>query len=348
MTEMEAVVLDSWGGDLAVRTVPTPDPDAGEARVDVRACGVTRTIENAIGGGLADDPDLTPRIPGHEFAGVVEAVGEGVTDVSVGDRVVSYFYLTCGHCDACRAGRTAQCHDFGGWYGVHRDGAYAERAVLPAENVLALPDGATFADGTIAADGLATPLHVCERADVRDDDTVLVVGAAGRIGVHLAQAARRRGATVLAADVTADRLAHVERHTDDGVISVDASADDFAARLAAATPYGDGPTVVVDTVGDKATLRDAWDAMAIGGRLVSLTTHHDRALDVPLREYVEKEAALLGSRYATKDEVVRAARLLADGRVDGVVSETVSLADVPEVHERIRSGESHGMVVLEP
>jgi propanol-preferring alcohol dehydrogenase len=336
------------GGELTVEDVSTPDPGRDEVRVDVRACGITRTIENAIQGGLSDEPDLTPRIPGHEFAGVVEAVGEDVTDVSVGDRVVAYFYLTCGRCDACRAGRTAQCHEFDGWYGVHRDGAYAESAVLPAANLLALPDAATFAEGAIAADGLATPLQVCERADVCDDDTVLVVGAAGRVGVHLAQAARLRGATVLAADVTDDRLAQVDRHTDDDVIPVDASTDDFSARLAEVTPYGDGPTVVVDTVGDKATLLDAWDATSMGGRLVSLTTHHDRSLDVPLREYVEKEAALLGSRYATKDEVVRAARLLADGRVEGVVTETVGLDDVPGVHECIRSGDSHGMVVLEP
>jgi propanol-preferring alcohol dehydrogenase len=348
MAEMEAAVLDSWGGDLAVDTVSTPEPGPDEVRVDVQACGVTRTIENAVQGGLAADPELTPRIPGHEFAGVVEAVGEDVTDVAVGDRVLAYFYLTCGHCDACRAGRTAQCHEFDGWFGVHRDGAYAERAVIPADNVLPLPDDATFAEGAVAADGLATPLHVCERADVSDDDTVLVVGAAGRVGVHLAQAARLRGATVLAADVTDDRLAHVDHHTDGGAIPVDASDDDFPDRLAEATPYGDGPTVVVDTVGDKATLRDAWDAMAMGGRLVSLTTHHDRSLDVPLREYVEKEAALLGSRYATKDEVVRAARLLADGRVEGVVTDAVSLGEVPAVHEAIRRGETHGMTVLEP
>lgn len=111
---------------------------------------------------------------------------------------------------------------------------------------------------------------------------------------------------------------------------------------------GDGPIVAVDTVGETATLLDAWEALAMGGRLVTLTTHHDRSLDVPLREYVEKEAALLGSHYATKDEVARAAHLLADGRVDGVVTGTVSPADAPAVHDRIRRGESHGVVVLEP
>lgn len=347
MATMNAVVLAEWGGPLSVETVERPEPGPEEVLVDVRACGVTRTIENAIQGGLSDDPALTPRIPGHEFAGVVEATGEKVGDVAVGDRVLAYFYLTCGRCDACRRGDTAQCLAFGGWYGVNCDGAYAEYAVLPAANALPLPDDATFAEGAVAADGVATPLHVCERAGVSDDDTVLVIGAAGRIGFHLAQVAGLRGARVLAADVTDDRLAHAES-AGSHVTAVDARREDFVEAVREATPYGDGPTVVVDTVGDTDTLRDAWTALAMGGRVVSLTTHHDRVFDAPMREYVVKEASFMGSRYATKDEVVRAARLLADGRVSADVSERLSLDEVAEYHRRLREGETGGMAVLEP
>lgn len=345
---MDAIVLDEWGGSLSLESVPDPTPGPDEVVVDVRACGVTRTVENAIHGGLADDPSLTPRIPGHEFAGVVEAVGDGVTDVGVGDRVLAYFYLVCGRCDACRAGEANRCLDFGGWYGVDRDGAYAERAVLPADNALPLPDGASFAEGAIAADGLATPLHVCRRAGVDDADVVLVIGAAGRIGVHLCQLAAARGATVVAADVGPDRLDHVEAVTDGTVRPVDVGGDDPVDRIRAATPYGEGPTVVVDTVGHLGTLKAAWESMAMGGRVVSLTTHHERAFAPLLKEFVVKEASVLGSRYATMDEVVRAARLLADGRIDAVSTDTVGLDDVPAVHEGIRAGERHGFVVLEP
>ena len=347
MPSMNAVVLDEWGGDLTVRQVDRPDPGPGEVRVDVRACAVTRTIENAVQGGLADDPALTPRVPGHEFAGVVDAVGDGV-DLSVGDRVLAYFYLTCGTCDHCRRGAANRCMDFGGWYGVNCDGAYAESAVLPAPNALPLPDETSFAAGAIAADGLATPLHVCERTGVDDTDTVLVVGAAGRIGVHLSQLAASRGAHVVAADIDPERLAHVDDLTPDAVVPVDASGEDFAARVRDATPRGEGPTVVVDTVGDTDTLGDAWEAMAMGGQVVSLTTHHDRTFDVPMKEYVVKEASFLGSRYATKDQVVRAARLFADGRVDPVVRRRVGLDEVPAVHEALRTGETFGTTVLEP
>jgi propanol-preferring alcohol dehydrogenase len=262
--------------------------------------------------------------------------------------VLAYFYLTCGECDACRRGATNQCANFDGWYGATRDGAYAERAVIPASNALPLPDGASFVDGAIAADGLATPLHICRRAEVDDADTVLVVGAAGRVGIHLSQLAALRGARVLAADIADDRLAHIDSVTSPAVQPIDVRGDDVAARLREATPNGDGPTVVVDTVGNTDTLVDAWEALAMGGQLISLTTHHERSFAPPLTEFVVKEAAISGSRYATKDEVVRAARLLADGRIDPVVTERVGLEDVPAVHERIRAGESYGMVVLEP
>lgn len=347
MSTMNAVVLDEWGGELAVREVPIPEPAPGEVRVAVRACGVTRTIENAVQGGMADDPGLAPRIPGHEFAGKVDAVGEGVTAVSVGDRVVAYFYLTCGQCDACRRGDDNQCTDFGGWYGIQRDGAYAEYATIPAANALPLPGDASFAEGAVASDGVATPVHVCGRATVGDADTVLVIGAAGRIGYHLSQVAGLRGARVIAADVTDDRLAHAES-AGDHVTAVDARREGFAAAVEAATPHGDGPTVVVDTVGDLDTLRAAWDALAMGGRVVTLTTHHDRVFDAPMWEYVAKEAAFVGSRYATKDEVVRASRLVADGRVAADVAERLSLDAVADYHARLRAGDTRGMAVLEP
>lgn len=345
---MNAIVLPEWGGELSVESRDLPTPGPGEVRVEVRACGVTRTVENAIQGGLDDDPGLVPRIPGHEFAGVVDAVGDDVTDHAVGDRVLSYFYLTCGRCDACRSGATNRCTDFGGWLGVNADGAYAEYATLPAANALPIPDDLSFSAAAIAADGLATPLHICERTGVDDDDTVLVIGAAGRIGIHLTQLAAARGARVVAADIDDDRLAHVDSVTGPAVTTVDATSSDFVDRLRSATPYADGPSVVVDTVGDVPTLEAAWDALAMGGQVVSLTTHHERSFAPLLKDFVVKEASLVGSRYATKQQAVRAARLLADGRVDPVVTDTVGLSAVPSAHADIRNGDTFGTTILDP
>lgn len=345
---MRAVILDEWGGDLTVDTVSKPEPAAGEVRIAVRACGVTRTIENAIQGGLDDDPDLVPRIPGHECAGVVDAVGEGVTSHSVGDRVFAYFYLTCGECDACRRGETNQCLNFGGWYGVNCDGAYAAYAALPASNALPMPASLSFEGAAVATDGLATPLRICERAGVGDEDVVLVIGAAGRIGVHLAQLAEGRGAHVLAADVHEERLDHVESVTGSATTTVNVSEGDVVEQLQEHSPYSDGPTVAVDTVGNLDMLEATWDALAMGGQIVSLTTHHERRFAPLLKEFVVKEAELVGVRHTTKAQAVRAARLIADGRIAPVVRHTVDLAEVPDVHEQLRQGETFGMTVVTP
>ena len=348
MSEMDAVALPDWGGELAVESVDVPDPGPNEVRGAVRACGITRTVENAIQGGLDDDPSLTPRVPGHEFAGVVDAVGENITDRSVGDRVFAYFYLTCDECDACRRGDTNQCTNFGGWLGVNGPGAYAEYTTIPAANALPMPEDLSFPAAAIAADGLATPLHICERTGIRDDDTVLVIGAAGRIGVHLCQVAAARGAHVLAADIDADRLGHVDAVTGPAVTPLDASAPEFVARLQAETRVGEGPTVAVDTVGDVGAIEDAWEALAMGGQLVTLTTHHERSFGPPLKDFVVTEASIIGCRYAPRDEVIRAGRLLSDGRVTPIITGMHGLSAVPSVHADIRAGDTHGMHILDP
>lgn len=352
MTSMRAVMLSEWGGDLSVESVPRREPGAGEVQVEVRACGVTRTVQNAIQGGFTDDERLLPRIPGHEFAGVVTAVGDGVTSVGEGDRVFAYFYLVCDRCDACIRGDANQCTDFGGWLGINADGAYAEYCTLPADNLLPLPDSASFVDGAMAADGLATPLHICEQSGIDDTDTVAVVGGAGRIGTQLTQLAALRGAHVLPIEVTDDRLAAItdlarERGISSQITAID-GRDDLANTLETATVTGDGPTVVVDAVGNIDTLQECWDALALGGDVVSLTTHHEDAFAPLLREFVVKDATLRGARYAPKDEVIRAARMLGDGRVDAEFTRTIGLMEVATVHHEFESGETRGMTILEP
>src|SRR2546425_5114593 len=140
-------------------------------------------------------PETLPRIPGHEITGVVAEVGPGVTAVRPGDRVMAFFYLTCGRCEFCRAGRDSLCRDHQGNVGVHRDGGYAEFVALPEANVLPLPEGVPFVEGTAIPDAIATPYHVCaSRARVHPGDRALVVGAGGGVGIHMLQMARPFGA----------------------------------------------------------------------------------------------------------------------------------------------------------
>lgn len=193
---MRAAVLDAFGGDVAVREVEEPVPAAGEVLVAVEACGVGLTLERARTGALGGS---TPRIVGHEMGGTVAEVGPGVDSWQPGDRVTTSFYLTCGLCPMCAGGRETLCTAWRGYVGTHVDGALAEYVVLPARNLVAVPEGVGSDEAAIAADAIATPYHVfTARAPLRPGQTVAVIGAGGGVGVHMAATARAFGARVVA------------------------------------------------------------------------------------------------------------------------------------------------------
>ncbi len=136
---MKAMVLHGLGQALRYEEVPMPEVGPSDVLVRVRACGIGLTVVNL----LATPGRVTsyPRIPGHEIAGDVVAVGGSVTTVRPGLRVTNHFYLTCGQCKQCRAGRETLCLDPRGNIGAATDGGYAEYVVLPERNTIEIPDG---------------------------------------------------------------------------------------------------------------------------------------------------------------------------------------------------------------
>lgn len=342
---MKAQVIRAWGGPLAYADRPRPVPGAGEVLVAVQACGVGLTVLNYIQGNLGR-PENLPRVPGHEIAGVVAESGPGVSSVHRGDRVLAYFYLTCGRCEFCRAGRDSLCRAHAGYVGVHRDGGYAQFVALPEANVLPLPDYIPFVEATAIPDAIATPYHVCaSRAGVRVGDRVLVIGAGGGVGIHMIQMARVFGGDVVAVDVDDRKLARCrELGAAHAVNFRGADAEDRAREALAG-----GATVAIDLVGSEATL--AWTFRLLGpaARLVFLTTFPDVGLRVVARQMVMGELTLTGSRYCSRAEVLAAARLVRDGRITPVVSAVRPLAEVETLHAMLREGTllGRGAVTLE-
>ena len=163
---MYAQILHGWGDALSHEKVPTPVPGRGEVLVRVEACGVGLTVLNYMNGNMDRRPELLPRIPGHEFVGTVAELGSEVDTLRVGQRVMAYFYLACGHCDYCRLAHEPLCRNLRGNVGVVTNGGYAEYAVLPAFNLLPVPDGLTPVEATAVIDAIATPLHVNRRAGI--------------------------------------------------------------------------------------------------------------------------------------------------------------------------------------
>jgi len=335
---MRALAIDAPGSARVVERA-RPVPGAGEALVRVKRAGLCGTDLSTF---LGKNPLVTyPRVIGHEIAGIIEAIGDGVAGWPAGAAVTLSPYKHCGACAACRHARPNACRN-NQTLGVQREGALAEFAVVSADRL--------FTSVSLSLDHLALVepfcigMHAVRRARVVQDDAVLVMGCGG-VGAGAVAAAAGRGANVIAMDVDPDKLAQATalgaRHT---VISTDTEA---AAHIRALTG-GEGPDVVIEAVGKPATYRLALDLVAACGRIVYIGwVKGDIALEA--RQIVAKEVDILGSRNAT-DEFAEVIALFESGRIDplALVTNRVLLDDVPAMFKRwAERPESVGKILVE-
>jgi propanol-preferring alcohol dehydrogenase len=341
---MKAMLLKAANTPLVLEEVPDPVPGAGEAVAKVFACGAGLTIHHARAGRIKVD---YPRILGHEIAGEIVAVGAGVRNVKPGDGVTAYFYLTCGECRWCRTDRETLCDNFGGYVGREIDGGYAEYIKLPASAFIPIPEGLDWrahpAEAGVVCDAIATPIKVTRKARVMPTDTVAVFGAGGGLGVHMVQVARWAHAKrVIAVDVAPFKLqACLEAGAD---AAIDASAGRVTEQLLEATG-GKGIDVAIDFVSSASTLEAACAALGKGGRLVTLGGN-SATFNVNPGEMLRKELELLGSRYASKQEVVESLELVARGELWPIVRDKVPMAEAEAVHDRLDKAAVTGRAAL--
>jgi propanol-preferring alcohol dehydrogenase len=331
---VEGYRIHEWGGPLRWEAFEVSEPRTGEVRIRVEACGIGLTVLNCIRGDLANDAARLPRVPGHEIVGVIDAVGPEVTSFAVGDRVMAYFYLVCGNCDACRTGQDSLCRNLAGWVGVHRDGGYAPYTVLPARNAVALPAHIPAAQATAIPDAIATPLHVCKsRARIHRGDRAVIIGAGGGVGIHMVEMAALFGASVVGLEASESKFDTIRAKGGTPILSRSFSEVDLKPAWGL-----EPPTVVIDLLGSRASLEWGIRALALGGRLVVLTTFRDVDVVVSPRDLVLREVTVLGSRYASKGELAESARLVAGGKIHPVVSHVVRPSQIESVHHALEAG----------
>lgn len=340
---MKAMVLKSPGTPFVLEQVPDPVPAAGEAVARVLSCGSGLTIQHVRAGRKAV---AYPRIIGHEITAEIVETGQGVSELKVGDPVTAYFYLTCGRCHWCRINRATLCENFGGYVGCDIDGGYAEYIKLPAENFIKLPEAldhrAHPAEIGVICDAVATPVKVLRHARVAPGETVAVFGAGGGLGIHMLMMCRWAHTRVIAIDTAAEKLAACRDAGADEV--VDAAATDVVEALLELSG-GRGVDVTIDFVSSTATLQAAVRALGRGGRMVTLGGA-GQPFQVQAKDMLSKELELLGSRYATRQEVIDALEIVARGDIWPLVTEIRRLEEAEALHDRIEKSQVTGRAAL--
>ena len=324
---MKAVVCKAWGlpETLVVEDLPERTAAPGEVVIDVMAAGVNFPDVLVIQNKYQFKPEL-PFTPGNELAGVVRAVGEGVSHLKVGDRVFAYV--------------------------AH--GAFAQQASVPANTVLKMTDDLDFDTAAALTLTYGTSHHaVVDRAQLKAGETMLVLGAAGGVGLAAIEIGKAIGATVIAAASTDEKLAICREHGADACINY--STEDLREGIKRLTG-GKGPDVVYDPVGGGYT-EPAFRSIAWRGRYLVIGFANGEIPKLPLNLPLLKGASVVGvfwgdfarrepaHHVAAMDELMQWHR---EGRIRPHISATYALADTPQALNDMASRKVTGKIVIRP
>lgn len=331
---MQAAVFHGRS-QLRVEEVKRPDPRAGEVLLKVARCGICGTDLHIYRGNFPA-PNL-PLIIGHEFAGVVAAVGAGVSHVKEGDRATADINIACGTCWYCRHNSKLFCPNVR-QLGVHDSGGMAEYVVAPGANVYKLPPTMSYEHAAFI-EPLACAIHGQNRIGVGVGEIVLIIGA-GPMGLAHAALSRLRGAAkVIMSEPAAGRRARAHS------IGADLEVDPLAGGLddIMAATGGRGADVVIEAVGSSITYKQAIQLVRRGGRILAYgAAPPDATIDVHPFEIYAKELTIVGSYAGTYATWPAAIDLIGSGRIDpGLIVDSVRpLAEVAAAIEGLETDKS--------
>lgn len=324
---MRAILCESWGAPESLRLaeIDPPQPRSGQIAIRVAACGVNFADTLLIAGGYQHRPDF-PFVPGMEMAGEVIGVGPGVSDWQVGDRVMAMQYT----------------------------GGFAEIAVLPASAAVSVPASMPFETAAAFPATYSTPhIALTRRANLQPGETLLVLGAAGGIGLAAVEIGKALGATVIAGASTDEKLALAQGRGADHLINY--RRDNLRGRVRAVT-HGALADVIFDPVGGD-LLKQAMRCLAWEGRLLTAGFASGTIPEVSVNRLLIQNTALVGVEWGTymkrRPDLVRQSfeTLLgwwSDAKIAPHVSATYPLDRTPEALRLLLNRQSRGRVVVQP
>jgi L-iditol 2-dehydrogenase len=342
---MKALLLSRYQ-HLEIAELPEPVPGCGEILVRVAACGICGSDVHGYDG--SSGRRIPPIVMGHEAAGRIAVVGDGVEGFAVGDRVTFDSTIYCGSCAPCLRGEVNLC-DSRQVLGVscsdyRRAGAFAEYVVVPARIVYRLPDNLSFEEAAML-EAVAVAIHAVSLAQVVPNSTALVLGA-GMIGLLVVQALRVAGCSrIFIADLDSSRLKLAQHVGATHVLTAGANLVEHALKLSG----GAGVDVAIEAVGRNETVGAAIESVRKGGAVV-LVGNISPEVTLPLQRIVTRQIRLQGS-CASAGEYPQAMELLATGAilVKPLITAIAPLDEGPQWFERLHAGEANLMkVVLTP
>jgi len=344
---MRALALTQLGGPVHLEVLELPDPpppSADEVLVQLR-CAALNHLDLSLTEGVKGITLRFPHIVGTDGAGVIAAVGSGVTSVRPGDRVAINPGISCGHCPLCERGEEPLCREFE-ILGEHRPGTVTELLLVPERNVAKIPDEMPWPVAAALPLSTLTAWRMLKtRASLRPGESVLIWGAGGGISLAALKIAKLLGARVIMTGSSDDKLARARELGADAVFNHGSRSPDEIARDVRKLT-GTGADIVVDSVGEK-----TWDAslraLRPGGRLVTCGATSGPEVGIDVRRLFWFQWSLLGSTMGTRQEFSEVMTQARAGKLWPVVDSVVPLEQGRRAYERMSRGEQFGKLVIE-
>ena len=341
---MKAAVINEHGDLDVFKVDDMPEPECGPDEVVIKVlCAGLNHLDIWVRKGRPGTELKMPHVLGSDAVGVVEAVGERVRNVTVGEEVVVYPGLGCGDCEFCIQGRQNLCVSFG-IIGLSRPGTYAEKVAVPAVNVCARPAHLSRAEAGGFALAYLTAWHMLVgRAGVRAGDIVLIHGIGGGVALCALQLAQMLGAEVIVTSSSDDKLAHARkigaRHT------INYQNDDVAECVRDVT-VGRGVDVAFDAVG-AATWPLDFACVRRGGTIVICGITTGPVAETNLQALYWNQLTVLGSTLGSRAELQQMIRAVSVGGLKPVVDEVFALERAREAMAKMEGGRQFGKLVLD-
>jgi len=331
---MRAVVIHEHGGrdKLILEDVPTPAAAPGQILVRVKACGLNY-LDIFVRRGMPGLPIELPRITGGDIAGVIAAVGTGVTDIAIGQRVLldPAVVLPNGEIGAL---------------GENTTGGLAEYIVVPAENAIPLPDDVTFEQAAALPIAYGTAWRMLiTRGQIKTGEHVFILGASGGVGTGAVQIAKMCGCIVYAAASSEDKLQRLKTLGADVLVNY-AEQPEFH-RFIKSTTHGVGVDVVVNYTGGDTWVKSL-KCIKLGGRLLTCgaTAGYDPQTDI--RYIWRKEMDIRGSDGWQRQDLIDLLEAVRSGKINPVIDRVLPLEDTAEGHRLLEDREVFGKVIIVP